>query len=84
MITVLGAEPLDARHLVVLPLLLLAAAGLTGSLVRLLTRSPSRGAYVFGFVAAIFLAPLPLARGMIFGITTYGLAAVAVLLAIYR
>ena len=75
-----------------LPLLLLAAAALTGTLVRRLTGSTSRGAFLFGFVACLFLAPIPLiagphfsswAVGLIFGITLYGLAAVAVLLAMY-
>ena len=51
-----GTAPLDARHLVVLPLMLLAAAALTGTLVRRMTGSTSRGAFLFGF------ARLPLPR----------------------
>jgi len=91
-ITAFGAAPLDARHFVVLPAMLLAAAALTGTLVRRLTGTVSRGAFLFGFLACLFLAPIPLipgpyfssrAVGLIFGITTYGLAAVTVLLAIY-
>ena len=91
-ITIFGTAPLDARHFVVLPLLVLAAAALTGTLVRRLTGSVSPGAFLFGFLACLFLAPLPLipgpyfssrAVGLIFGITTYGLAAVAILLAMY-
>ena len=78
-ITVFGAAPLDARHFVVLPVMLLAAAVLTGTLVRRLTGSRSRGAFLFGFLACLFLAPVPLipgpyfssrAVGLIFGITT--------------
>ena len=91
-ITIFGTAPLDARHFVVLPIMLLAAAALTGALVRRLTGSVSRGAFLFGFLACLFLAPVPLipgpyfssrAVGLIFGITTYGLAAVSVLLAMY-
>ena len=91
-IMIFGTGPLDARHLIVLPQLLLAAAALTGTLVRRMTGSTSRGAYLFGFLACIFLAPVPViqaghfsswAVGMIFGITMYGLAAVGVLLAMY-
>jgi hypothetical protein len=91
-ITVFGAAALDARHFVVLPLLVLAAAALTGTVVRRMTRSSSRGAFVFGFIACLVLAPVPLlpgphfsswAVGLIFGITLYGLAAVAVLFAMY-
>lgn len=91
-ITIFGTPPLDARHLMVLPLLLLAAAALTGTLVRQVTRSVSRGAFLFGFLACLFLAPVPFipgkdfsswAVGLIFEITLYGLAAVAVLLAMY-
>jgi hypothetical protein len=91
-ITVFGTSPLDARHLVVLPLLVLAAASLTGTVVRRMTGSRSRGAFLFGFIACLFLAPVPLlpgphfsswAVGLIFGITLYGLATVAVLLAMY-
>lgn len=82
-ISIFGTPPLGARHFVVLPLLLLAAAAMTGTLVRRITGSRSRGAWLFGFLACLFLAPVPLARGLIYGITTYGLASVAVLLAIY-
>ena len=64
-------------------ILVLAAAALTGTLVRRMSRTTSRGVFLFGFIACLFLAPAPLARGTIFGITMYGLAAVAVLLALY-
>lgn len=89
LITVFGMAPLGARHFVVLPLLLLAAAALTGTLVRRVTGSATRGAFLFGFFACLFLAPVSIipgphfsawAVGLIFGITLYGLAAVAVLL----
>ncbi len=91
-ISVFGMAPLDARHFVVLPLLLLTAAALTGTLVRRVTGTPSRGAFLFGFLACLFLAPMPLFPGeyfnlwhasLVFGITAYGLAAVAGLLALY-
>ena len=91
-ITIFGAAPLAARYFVVLPLVLLAAATLTGTLVRRYAQTPTRYAYLFGFLACLFLAPVPSlpgpyfsswAVGMIFAITEYGLAAVAVLLALY-
>jgi hypothetical protein len=91
-ITIFNAAPLDARHLVVLPLMVLAAAALTGTLVRRMTGSALRGAFLFGFLTCLFLAPVPFiagphfsswAVGLIFGITLYGLAVVAVLLAMY-
>jgi hypothetical protein len=91
-IEIFGVAPMWARFMVVLPLVLLAAAALTGTLVRRFARTNSRRAYVFGFLACLFLAPVPLipgpffsswAVGLIFGITLYGLAAVAVLLALY-
>src|SRR5439155_8109286 len=61
-------------------------------LVRRMAGTSSRRAFVFGVLACLFLAPVPLvagpffsswAVGLIFGITLYGLAAVAVLLALY-
>ena len=65
---------------------------MTGTLVRRLTGATSLGAFLFGFIACLFLAPIPIiagphfsswAVGLIFGITLYGLAAPAVLLAMY-
>ena len=91
-IKLFGLSPLDARHFVVLPVLLLAAAALTGTLVRRVARTGSRRAFIFGFLACLLLAPVPFvadsffgswAVGLIFGMTLYGLAAVVVLLAIY-
>jgi hypothetical protein len=90
-ITVFGLDPVFARHYVALPLLLLAAAALTGTLVRRFTRTTSRVAFLFGASASVFLAPIPLpvtfyggwARGLIFAISSYGLAVVTVLLALY-
>ena len=90
-ITVFGTAPLAARYFVVLPVLLLAAATLTGTLVRRMTGTASRGAFFFGFLACLFLTPVPLIPGpffdvvlygLIYGISTYGLAAVGVLLAL--
>jgi hypothetical protein len=91
-ITIFGTAPLAARHFVVLPVLLLAAAALTGAVVRRMARTSSRRAYLFGFLACLFLVPVPLvpgpffsvwALGLILGITLFGLAAVAVLLALW-
>jgi hypothetical protein len=91
-ITIFGTTPIAARYFVVLPIVLLAAATLTGTLVRRATRTGSRRAFLFGCASCLFLAPIPVipgpffsfwAVGMIFGITLYGLSAVAVLLALY-
>ena len=91
-ITVFGTAALAARNLVVLPVLLLAAATLTGTIIQRLANTSSGRAYAFGMVACLVLAPIPLvpglfftnrAVGLVFGITLYGLAAVAVLLALY-
>lgn len=90
-ITVFGTPPLAARYFIVLPVLLLAAAALTGSLARRAVGTSSRRLYLFGFLACLFLAPVPLAgtffsawpAGMVFGINLYGLAAVALLFALY-
>ena len=89
-ITIFGVAPIAARHFIVLPLVLLAAAALTGTLVWRIAAIGLGRAAVFGIVVCLFLSPLPLLPGpffsasdvgLIFGITTYGLAAVAVLLA---
>jgi hypothetical protein len=77
-----------ARHYVALPLLLLAAAALAGTLVRRMTRSRSRRAFAFGAVMILFLAPFPASqtffaqwpRNLTFGISMYGMAIVVVLL----
>jgi hypothetical protein len=88
----LGTEALVARHWVVLPLLLAAAAMLTGTMVRRMVPTSSRAAYFFGCGVSLFLAPIPLtpgpffstwAVGLAFGITLYGLAAVGVLLGMH-
>ena len=42
-ISIFGAAPLDARHFIVLPLVVLAAAAMTGTLVRRLTGATSLG-----------------------------------------
>jgi len=91
-ITTFGTAPMAARYFIVLPIVLLAAAALTGAVVRRIARTESRRSYLLGFLACLFLAPIPLipgpffsswAVGLIFGITMYGMAAVAVLLALY-
>ena len=92
MIAVMGAPPIAARYFIVLPVILLAAAVLTGTLVRRLAGTASWRAYVFGFVACLFLAPLPWvpgpffsswAMGLVFGITFYGMASVAALTVLF-
>ena len=58
-----GTEPLDARHLIVLPLLLLAAAALTGTLVRRMTGIARRAARsCSGSSPACSSLPAPLSR----------------------
>lgn len=92
-ITIFGSAPLAARNFIVLPVMLLAAAALTGTIVRKVAGTTSRRAYLFGFLACLFLAPIPFASGpfftswgggLVFGITLYGLGAVAVLLGLYN
>jgi hypothetical protein len=91
-IKVSGIDPVLARHYVVLPLLLLAAASLTGTLVRRIARSSSRLAFLLGAAACLLLAPLPLvpsdltgwwAVGLLFGISQYGVAVIVALLSLY-
>jgi hypothetical protein len=92
MIRVFGIDPVLARHYVVLPLLLLAAASLTGTLVRRMAGTSSRPAFLFGAAAILLLSPLPVlpgslsgwwAVGLLFGITQYGLAVISALLSLY-
>ena len=90
---IFGVAPLDARHLIVLPLVVLAAASMTGTLVRRLTGASSTGALHLGLPRLSLPRPDPARRGaalqlvravgLAFGITLYGLAAPAVLLAMY-
>jgi hypothetical protein len=91
-IKVFGTAPFFARYLVVLPVVLLAAAAMTGTIVRRLTRTSSRRAFSFGFAICLALSPIPIlegpffsvwAAGMLYGIAVFGLAAVAVLCVIY-
>lgn len=91
LISVLGIEPIPARSTIVLPVVLLACAGLVGVVVRRFTRDRSTRAFLFGFAACLFLAPVPYlggplfaqwAVGFAFGVTQYGLGAVATLLAL--
>lgn len=91
-ITVFGVDVTYSRHYVVLPLLLLACVALTGTVVRRLAGTRSRGAFLFGGLACLFLAPVPIQDtffsgwpvGLIFGITTYGVSAIVVLLVLFR
>ena len=91
-ITVFGVGSMAARYFVVLPLALLAAAALSGTVVRRLTGTSSKGAYLLGFIACLFLAPVPLlpgpffsswATGLLSGIIVFGLAPIPLLLALY-
>jgi hypothetical protein len=91
-IALFGTEALAARYFVVLPLLLLAAAAMTGTFVRLVSGRTSRLAFAFGFVACLVLAPMPLipgpffsawAVGLVAGVTVFGLVMVAGLLVLY-
>lgn len=91
-ITVFGIAPMAARHFIVLPIVLLAAAALAGTLVRRMAGTNSRLAYLFGVSVLLVLAPEPLvpgpffshwAVGLISGITLYGMGAVAAIHAMY-
>ena len=91
-VRVFSLDPVLARHYVALPLVLLAAAALTGTIVRRLARTSSRRAFVFGAAASLFLAPVPVlagalygwwAVGLLFGITLYGMSVIAALLGLY-
>jgi hypothetical protein len=89
-ISTTGLDPIPARHLVVLPIILLTVALLTGCLTRRLNHTRSRAALLFAMACACLLAPIPLpagffaywARGNIFGVTMYGLGLVIVLLVV--
>ena len=83
-----GVGPSFARHLVVLPLLLLASAMVIGSIARRAIGSSSRTVFVFGAMSGLLLAPIPIAgtdsflttwaSGLLFSVTMYGLAAVEI------
>lgn len=85
-------SPMHARHLVVLPILLLAIASTAGGAVRNVVARQSAEYVLLAAAAALFLAPIPLlrdpeiewfARGLVVSITQYGLAAVVITLAIH-
>ena len=90
-IELVGLPPIAARYFVILPLVVVAAAALTGTLVRRFGRTSGRTGYVFGFVCGLVLAPIALPTtffsawpaGFTFGATQYGLASVAILLVLY-
>jgi len=91
-VDVAGISPMDARHLVVLPVLVLAAAALGGALVRRVVSPRSTEFFLIGAACTLFLAPIPLirdpdiewfARSLVFGITQYGLAVIVILLGIH-
>jgi hypothetical protein len=96
--SVFGATPLAARNFIVLPVVLLAASGIGATIVRRLTNSSSTGSFVFGFLACLLLAPIPLIVApvvgqvpylaalpvaLVFAINNYGMGAVGALLAMY-
>ena len=91
-IAVFGIAPMAARHFIVLPIALLAAATLAGTLVRRMAGTTSRLAYLFGVFVLLVLAPHPLvpgpffsdwAVGLLSGITLFGMGAVAAIHAMY-
>lgn len=91
-ITIFGVAPMAARHFIVLPVILLAAAALAGTLVRRVNRTNSWVAYGFGFTALLVFGPVSLdpmralsawAVGLVHGIALYGMGATAALLAMY-
>ena len=91
-VQVFGVSAMASRYFVVLPVLLLAAAAISGTIVRRWTGAGSSRVFLFGFLACLFLAPVALipgpffaswATGMLFGITMFGMGAVAVLFCLY-
>ena len=91
-IDITGISPIHARHLVVLPILLLAAATLGGALVRRVVSRPTTESFVLGAACMLFLAPIPLVRdvdvewfprSLVFGITQYGMVVIVILLGIH-
>lgn len=83
-------SPLHARHLVVLPILLLAVASTVGSAVRHVVSRQSTEYVLLAAGAALFLAPIPVlhdpdiewfARALVISITQYGLAVVVIAIA---
>ena len=91
-ISVFGLGPMTARHLIVLPLVLLATAALGGTLVRKLGKTGMHRAFLTGFSAMLVLGPVATAEmtamsswavGLLAGIAMYGMGAAAALLAMY-
>jgi hypothetical protein len=89
-ISMTGTSALFARHVVALPLLLLATTVLNSLIVQHLASSTSRRAFLLGGIGSLFLAPIPIygyyatwGRGTVFGITTYGFAIVIVSFLLY-
>lgn len=91
-ITLFGLGPMAARHLIVLPIVLLAAAALAGTLVRRLAGTNSWRAFVSGFVVLLVISPVATAEmtamsswavGLLAGIAMYGTGAAAAVFAMY-
>jgi hypothetical protein len=89
-ISFFGLGPMAARHLIVLPLVLLATAALGGTLVRKLGRTRTHRAFLTGFSAMLVLGPIATAEmtamsswavGLLAGIAIYGMGAASALLA---
>jgi hypothetical protein len=87
----LDVPPIPARYFVILPLILAAAAAVTGTVVRRFAATERRTAFWFGFASCLVLAPISIPAtffsawpsGLAFGVTLYGTSAVAILLAFY-
>lgn len=87
-----GVTPIQGRHMVVLPLLLLAVACMAGTLVRRLSKRNTTEVFLLGAFGTLSIAPVPLVledhfdwwpRALGFGITMYGLAVVVSLLGLF-
>ena len=88
-----GMSPMQARHLVVLPLVLLAVSCSVGSIVaRLVTKPDRTEAFFLGAFGILTIGPIPFvfdehfdwfARPLSFTVTQYGLAFVVVAIGIY-
>ena len=79
---------LHARHLVVLPLIVVATISLAGSVSRRLSGHRSTETFLLGAVGMLLIAPIPLAfenhfdrwaSPFLFAVTQYGLVSVAIL-----
>jgi len=88
----LGLDATVARHFVVLPVLVIAVAWMVGCTTQRLLGRDRWSDFVLGAAGSVLLAPLPthaatyfgsVARGSLFGITTYGLGLLVVAVTLY-